>query len=345
MLKSRILSIFNKITPLVDIGIFYYLFSYLNAQEHILFKIFSYVCIAGIIFVLYRWGRAMYLVVKSKKEVSEYLLANRVIPICGKQRVGKSSLASYFAQVVRENVYSNIPLRVNGKYTYKLNSDILTCRKQIPDLSLLIVDEANLFYNNIHSDKEDSNIFGQAVLCQCVGHFFDGNVLYVSVDVERLPKQIRDVYSAKLQVTASESYRYSLLGDLLLRVSAKIFLRDERIFTGLRVWKAQHYEFIHQEQYISLLGNKDNEFSPMLTFCAFQNFGLSTYDDRYMKAYYKDKPHNQNDRWNSLILNKEDFEQLYDGAVIAYLNNLKKEEEQKQKKIRIIDPNEKGSTE
>lgn len=341
MVKSRILTWLNRFTPIVDITILWWIFTEFNQREEGAYKVIAIGCIFLIALCVWRWGCALWMVHKSKVEAQEYMLSNRVIPICGKQRVGKSSLASYFSNVMSKSVYSNIPLRVKGKMTKKLNSKILTCRNQIEDGSLLIVDEASLFYNNVKSDDVDGNIFGQAVLCQCVGHFFDGNILYVSVDVNRLPKPIRDNYSSKLQVVESQSYHYSILGDLLLRILAKILLKDElRIFTGLRVWKAQHYEFICEEQYISLLGDKNNEFSPLLTFSTFQNFGLSTYDDRYMRAYYQDKPVNKDEYWESLIINKQDFELLYDGAVIAYLNNINKENEQKKSRVIIKDKTE-----
>lgn len=335
-IKSRILTLLNKITPLVDIVALAFIFNQCNKSEkqHLMF--IGYVALFGIGFCIYRWIKAFWIVHKSNVQGYDYLLANRVIPICGKQRVGKSSLASYFSSLAIGETYSNIPLKIKGKYTNKLTTKILTCRERIPDGSLLVVDEANLFYNNIHSDIDDDNIFGQAVLCQCVGHFFDGNILYVAVDTDRIPKQLRVCYSAQLQVVSSCAYKYSILGDLLLKMLVKTLLKEKRVFTGLRVWKAQHYEKIKEEQYISALGDKENEFAPLLTFAMWQNFGLSTYDDRYMRSYYDDKPRARDDRWDSLIINKEDFKALYDSVFLNYLEMISKETDTK-KQIRIID--------
>lgn len=333
--KSRILTICNVFTPLVDIGVLFVLASTLIKKEDKAMTVAGYACIALVAFVCWRWAKAIYLVLKSKSEADYYLLANRVIPICGKQRAGKSSLASYLATRALGNVYSNIPLRIRGNYTNKLTTDVLTCRTQIPDGSLLIVDEANLFYNNIHSDIDDNNIFGQAILCQLVGHFFDGNIIYSAVDTDRIPKQLRACYSAQLQVVGSAPYRYSFIGDALLRLAVKFTLKEKRIFTGLRVWKAQHYEKIKEEQYVSLLGDKENEFSPLIKFACWQNFGLSQYDDRYMKAYYKDMPEEPKLLWDSLEINKKDFENLYDSVMINYLTNIAKEREEMNKTVRI----------
>lgn len=331
---SKILTVLNLLTPLIDLCFLYDFYEIFQDQED--YTWLSYVALAGIVYLLYRWGKALFMVWKSKTDALEYLLNNRVIPICGKQRVGKSSLASYFSKIMPKSVYSNVPIKIKGKFTKKLTTDILTCKERIPDGSLLFVDEASLFYYNNKTENGDDNIFGQAVLCQCVGHFFDGNILYVSVDTDRLPKPIRDNYSSLLQVTASGSYKYSILGDALLEFFAKPLLKEKRIFTGVRVWKAQHYERIMQEQYISLLGKEENEnkFAPFMKFASFQTFGLDTYDDRYMQAYYLEKPEHKDERWKSLQLTYADFKDLYDGAVIKYLVSLN--ETQGGKNIKII---------
>lgn len=327
----RIFSFFNKITPLVDIACLWMIFDNYksNAKNANLIRIAALI---GIAFVLWRWGKAFYKVFKSKHTADYYLLDNRVIPICGKQRVGKSSLACYFAKRNIGKVFSNIPLRLKGKYTYKLTTPILTCREQVEDYSMFLVDEASLFYNNLKSDDTSGVIYGQAVMCQCVGHFFDGNIIYVSVDTNRLPKQIRDNYSAMLQVVGSDCYKYSFIGDALLTMLAKRYYKTKRIYTGLRIWNAQHYESIKEEQYISLLGNnsKENGFSPLYEFACFQTFGLDEYDDRYMKAYYKTKPIHKPNIWTSLQLNEEDFKYLYDSALFKYLTRIDEENRQKE---------------
>lgn len=320
----RIFSLLNKFTPVVDIVALYLISQNYNASNGNLVVL---LCYFGIGFVIYRWVKAFYKVFKSKTEADLYLLDNRVIPICGKQRVGKSSLACYFANRNIGKVYSNIPLRLRGKYTNKLTTEILTCREQVDDYSMFLVDEASLFYNNMKSDDTDGVIYGQAVLCQCVGHFFDGNILYVSVDTSRIPKMIRDNYSAVLQVTGSECYKYSFLGDFLLKIIAKKIYKNQRIYTGVRIWKAQHYESIKEDQYISLLGqNEDkNGFSPLHEFASFQSFGLDQYDDRYMKAYYKTKPKHRPNAWDSLQLTENDFKYLYDSALFKYLKKIDEE--------------------
>ena len=325
----HLFSLLNKITPLVDLLALWVIFQRYQGDNQGVVKV---ACLILIGFIAFRWGKAFWIVMKSKTTADLYLLDNRVIPICGKQRVGKSSLACYFANRNIGKVYSNIPLRLKGKYTNKLTTEILTCREQVEDYSMFLVDEASLFYNNLKSEDTDV-IYGQAVMCQCVGHFFDGNIVYVSVDTSRLPKQIRDNYSAVLQVVGSDCYKYSFLGDMLLAGAVKAFYKTKRVYTGLRIWKAQHYEAIKQDQYVSLLGQnaENNGFAPLYEFASFQSFGLDEYDDRYMKAYYKTKPRHRPNIWDSLQLTPEDFEYLYDSALFKYLKQIDIENHQKAK--------------
>lgn len=342
-LAPRVLSFLNKITPLVDIFVLWLIFDrYQGGENSAIVKILA---LLGIAFIIYRWIKAFWKVERSKHEADFYLLDNRVIPICGKQRVGKSSLACYFAKRNIGDVYSNIPLRLKGKFTNKLTTNILTCREQVEDYSMFVVDEASLFYNNLKSDDTNGVIYGQAVMCQCVGHFFDGNIIYVSVDTSRLPKQIRDNYSAILQVVGSDSYRYSWVGDMILRALARIYYKNKRIYTGLRIWNAQHYESIKEDQYISLLGknSQENGFAPLYEFATWQTFGLDEYDDRYMKAYYKTKPKHRPNIWDSLQLNEEDFKYLYDSALFKYLARIDAENAMKErmKEIGIEEKSEK----
>lgn len=331
---GRVFKVLNHFTWLVDCAVLAMLAAKLSGQKGLSYSVLSIVCYVGIGLCLWRAGKAHFLVIKSKSMAVDYMRANRVIPVCGKQRVGKSSLACYMASCGGKYrpVFSNIPLKIKGKFTRKLTAEALAIKTALPEESICLLDEANLFYNNVKSDSSDPAIFGQSVLCQLVGHFFDGNIFYVAVDTGRLPKLIRDNYSAHLQVLESISYRYSIIGDTFLKFIAGLLMPDDTIYTGLRVWHAQHYEHIIDETYTALLGQdeKQNMFSPVKTFCRFQDFGLSEYDDRYMRFYYQDIPEEQEKRWDSLSLSNVDLRSMYDGEVVKYLNDLQRTKEQKE---------------
>lgn len=333
---NKILNIYNKITVFVDIG---FIFMFINQLDKIEEKTgpetVLYYGLFILLFVLcYKYIRAFVYVVKSTMDREVYLLNNRVVAICGKQRVGKTSLGVYFAKYSKK-VYSNTPMKVRRKYTNKLTTDILTLKTRIDDKSLLVIDEANLFYNNTMS-HEEKTLYGQALLCQCVGHFFDGNILYIATDVDRMPKIIRDEWATKLQVIRSKSYHYSFIGDSLLKLLYFLVNGESLKYTGIRLWEAQQYEKIQQEQYISLVGKKENEnmFSPFYQFADFQNIGVVEYDDRYMNQYYLERDINIDEKWDSLQLNVDDFTKLYDGLLSKYIKGLEDEKENT-KKINI----------
>lgn len=328
---NRVLSVFNRFTFFVDLVVFSLLISHLGKIEDKseVETVFYYGLIVTLIVYAILYIRGIVIVIKSRIEREVYLLSNRVCAITGKQRVGKTSLGVYFSKYAKK-VYSNTPMRVKRKFTNKLTTDILTLKTRIEDESMLIIDEANLFYNNTMS-HEDKLLFGQALLCQCVGHFFDGNILYIATDVDRMPKIIRDEWSTKLQVLRSRSYHYSIFGDLLLK-SIYAFVNGEPLkFTGIRIWEAQQYEKIYEEQYISLLGQKEDEnhFAPFYEFCAYQDIGSVEYDDRYMNAYYLERDLNVDETWKQLQLDREDFEKLYDGLLSKYIKNLEAEKTEK----------------
>lgn len=323
-IMNRILNIFNRFTVLVD---FAFILHFINKLHKINDKsdietVLYYGLMVLLVVLAFKYIRATFYVIKSAMDREIYLLNNRVVAVCGKQRVGKTSMGVYFAKYGKK-VYTNTPMKIKRKYTNKLTTDILTLKTKIDDNSLLVIDEANLFYNNTMS-HEEKTLYGQALLCQCVGHFFDGNIIYIATDVDRMPKIIRDEWATKLQVIRSKSYHYSFVGDSLLKLLYFVVNGKSLKYTGLRIWEAQQYEKIQQEQYISLLGKNegDNKFSPFYQFADYQNIGVVEYDDRYMNKYYTERIQNNDEKWNSLQLNTEDFGKMYDGLLAKYIKNL-----------------------
>ena len=185
---DKIFSRLNKFSFVLDLVISLFMIF----DKILIFKICGVVLA---VFTIYRVIKAYNKVARSKVLAYNYLRNNRVLGLEGKQRVGKTSLACYFIYVLNEESYSNIPLKINGKYTKKLETCHLSCDKKLPEYSVLFIDECNLFYNNLYQEKSSKNnnstIFGQAMLEQCIGHFTDGNIIYASTDIERLPSEIR----------------------------------------------------------------------------------------------------------------------------------------------------------
>ena len=313
----------NILSPLVDILIGIYVYNSYSGER----QIFNYLGLLYVAYIVYRFGRALLKVSGSKDRARSYMADNRVIAMDGPQRRGKTSLAGYFGLCSGGDVFGNVPMKIRGKYTYQLTTEMLTCQYQLPQYSFLHIDECNLFYHNLKDQKKfDSLIFGQAALEQCIGHFTDGNMVYSSTDVFRLPKQIRDNFSSHLQVLGQESYQFSYIGSALIKIISKFF-GVRRCFTGLRCWTAQHFEKISDDGYTydlssNTVDDKDKRYADMLQFAMFQSPNTFEYDDRYMRAFY-DKlriPHYE--RWKKLALDMEDFSLLYDSEILKYFKSI-----------------------
>lgn len=323
---NKIFPLLNVISPLVDVLIGYVI--YLRADNDIL-KVCSVLYIG---YIIYRFVRACCKVLKSKSDIEAYCLNNRVIAVKGKQRCGKSSFVCYASSILKSKIYSNIPFKIKGKFTNKLTTDILSCRESVPEYSTLVVDECNLFYHNLRTSKSGSNdlIFGQSAFCQCVGHFTDGNVFYSATDVDRIPKEIRDNFSCHLQMLEQNSYQFSFIGAFILKMVGNM-LGIRRVYTGLRIWHAQHFEKLSENGYTYDLSNNELtdkfKFANLMEFACFQSFNSFEYDDRYMKSFYDKLPKHVSVKWEDFKINFADFKNLYDSEIVRFFDGILKEQE------------------
>jgi len=327
-LYKKYFPLLNILAVLVDVGLLVYLSGcYDETIPHL-------ICIAGVIFILYRLFKACLMVSRSKGQLLTYALNNRVIAVKGKQRVGKSSFVCYACSVLGGNIFSNIPFKIKGKFTHKLTSEILSLRESVPEYSTLCIDECNLFYNNLRTKQGSQLIFGQAALEQCVGHFTDGNIFYSATDVDRLPKEIRDNFSCKLQMLEQRTYDFSFLGSFILKIIGKS-LGFKRIYTGVRIWHAQHFEKLNEEGYVyDLSGNEEGQgfkYANLYTFATFQSINSFEYDDRYMKSFYDQLPAAAKEKWKSFRISVDEFDYLYDSEIVKFFKNIIEEQEYNQR--------------
>lgn len=299
----RIFPVLNLLSVGVDLAICIFLNSALVNAKPIL-RLLPLVYFG---FICYRVGKALYLCIRSRSNALDYLRNNRVIPIDGKQGSGKTSLSAYFAYISRSPVASNTPLKIRGKYCRVLSDNALALVSRVPDNSLLVVDECNLFYNATFGEGAfdskrgySSALFAQSIFCQCVRHFTDGNILYCSVDTERLPKILRSVFSCKLQTLSQSSYDFAPIGSIVISMIYSLF--GVKVHTGIRRWTAKHYERVLDDQYTAIVSDDDSEFCPTLHFATLQSLTSFDYDDRYMRAFYELLPEEKEAFYNSLSL-------------------------------------------
>lgn len=292
-------------------------------------KIYKFIGLAYLIFILYRLGKSIYLFIRSRKDAREYLQDNRVLAVEGKQRVGKTSLCCYFLSVLKSPTYTNVPIELKGKYSKKVSTDILALQHKIPEGSTIYIDECNLYYNNLRNGKstENNNIFGQSIFCQCVGHFTDGNIIYSSTYTDKLPKEIRVNFSCRSQVLRQYTYQFSFIGSLAFKALCRLFGAKD-VYTGLRCWDMQHYEKVHSfeddegsngDYNVDL--NNNGKFAPVYTFADFQSYDYY-YNDRYMKGLYDVLDKAITERFNSIDIDISDASLLYDAEVFRYMTNI-----------------------
>ncbi len=313
----------NIATIFIDILLCILLYRLIPDDEDVM--IWKYAIIAFAIFELYRFGKSLFMVIRSKNIALDYLNSNRVIAICGKQGSGKTSLSLYFCSLLGSPVYSNAPAKIKGKFTRKLTVPILSAKEKIPLYSICHVDEANLYYNNLtnSSSVENANIFGQSCFEQLCRHFTDGNIIYSCTDVDRLPKELRDNYSCRLQTLGQQTYNYSFVSAVILKILLKPFGKYR---FGVRIWNAQHYEKISTDRYFfDLASEKKNDrdaFSSVFTFASFQSPRSFVYDDRYMSGLYDMLPDADSILWDNLHISPDDLKSLYDSRVLSYFSRV-----------------------
>lgn len=310
---------FNKFSWIVDLIVsVFFIFS--NNTLLFIFGIFL------LIYTTYKVIKCFIKVKNSDALLYNYLRENRVLGLEGKQRVGKTSLACNMLKVLGSESYTNIPIKIRGKMTKKLTTKILSCQVRIPERSNLFIDECNLFYNNVHQMKstgKNRTIFGQSMLEQCIGHFTDGNIIYASTDIERLPSEIRRNISSYARVLGQYNEQYSIIGRFLIKLIYGC-LGFTEVHTGLRCWRVQHLEKISASSYTFDLSNAEvngRNYAPIYHFCTFNDPLEFEYNDRYMLGIYKDLPmlDNEGEIFTKLEFTREDLPDLFDSEITRYI--------------------------
>lgn len=319
---KRLYGFVNVFSVFLDFLIAFIFISYGKAK--LVLCILGYVYFA---FILIRCIIALYRCISSRIKAKEYLQANRVLPVEGKQRSGKTSFCSWLCSLNKAPVYSNVPILLRGNYTRKLSTDILSLHSKIEENSIIYIDECNLYYNNLRNGKstENNNIFGQSIYSQCVGHFTDGNIIYSSTYTDKLPKEIRVNFSCRAQVLGQHTFNFSFIGSFFVKFFFKFFLKKD-IYTGLRHWQVQHYERIHSSieedgLYSVDLNNSNSKFAPVYDFYCLNSY-IFEYNDRYMRGLYEPLPEAVIECFENLDVDISNTSSLYDAEIFKYMQDV-----------------------
>lgn len=313
----------------IDLVIYYFLCNYVyNAQ----FKTSSIGIIVYLpLFIqIYYCFKYEFMVIKSNQVCKSIINNGRVMGFGGKQGAGKSSFATYLASFkCFSNIYSNTPIKIRRKYTCMLENDILNLDTQIPDNSLCMMDEATLFWHNILSQQQgklSKELYSQEIMTQCVRHFWDGNIFYMSTDLNRLPPVIRENVGIVNFALQQDNKTISYVSGVLFCSLAK-FCGFE-FHNGLRYWDMQQFEKIPDKQYTFDLAQQDknqdlSKYANLIRIYCFDNPNRFSYNDRFLAGVYKELPLHENHYWTSLNFDKDLLKNLGYGKLIEFFDSKK----------------------
>lgn len=329
-LLFKIFAFLNRFAHWCDFVIFYFLTDWVYNTQ---FKENSlgWLCYIPLIFQLYLCIKYEWLVFKSRGICENILYNGRVMGFSGKQGCGKSSFACYLASFRRfSKVYSNIPLQIKNKFTRVLESDILLLNSKIEDNSLLFIDEATLFYHNLKTQNNNNlsdSLYSQEILTQLIRHFFDGNLFYISTDINRLPQVLKEnIGLTNFMLRQDNKIVSYLTGNIVVLVGKLLGFNFKN---GIRHWQFQQFEKIPDKNYTFDLANQESDtnlknYANLIDVYAFNNPNLFNYDDRFMKGVYAELPKHIDNYWESLEFNGELLSQIGYGEIVNYFRKKKK---------------------
>lgn len=280
---------------------------------------YVYVLIAFSFFELYRVIKGFIMIFKSRSFNDIILNYSRSMGVCGPQGSGKTSLSCYIATNKRfSDVYSNVPINLNGKFTYKITENHMDLKSKFDEYSLILFDEISLYFDNLNQVKKGSREEKLGVFNQFIRHFIDGNFICTSVNISRIPKFIREKLSIVIN-TLNQSRYDMLLFNFLYR---KIF----KIDYSLRVWDTLILRDLQQtsDTYNFDLSNVNDKINiaNLYTFVCANWLNSFKYDDRYFKPIYKGKTNNK--RFKHIKLTKKDLNNYGVKELDEKINGVKK---------------------
>lgn len=311
----------------IDCIILYYVIKAVCDSSDNQYYMILYLIPAYLLFINIRFT---YRIIKSKILIKNLAKNNRVQGFEGAQGRGKTSLMLYMASVLKKPIYSNIPFKIRGNFTYILGTDIINLKSRVKENAVLIFDEITLYYNNLMSGKtkdEKYNIYSFELLLQLCRHFFDGNIFTASVSMGRVPAVLEEKYSIFNRVLGQTTKMNSFLIAPLLYLFALVF--KKKIDVGVRCWTYQTFERIdHENYYFDLSSNKesvkDQYYANLINIYAYNNSLDFDYNDRFMKFLYDQVAVDKNKKFEHLDF---DIKSLSKTGFSKIIEHFKKEKE------------------
>lgn len=325
----KVLGFLNRFAHWFDLIIYYFLCNWLFKTQFSSSG-FGFLIFAPLVIQIYLCFKYEYKVFKSKNACTDILLNGRVMGFSGLQGQGKSSFATFLSSnKYFDKVYSNTPIKLRGKYTCMVEQDILNLDTQIDDKSLIILDEATLFYHNRKSDNKTKladELYAQEIFTQCVRHFTDGNIFYISTDLSRLPAVIRENVGLVNFMLGQGNKTISFLTGFVACSLANLLGYEMR--NGLRYWDFQQFVKIPDSQYTFDLSRqtKDEDlsnFANLVRVYTFDNPNLFDYNNRFLAGVYKELPKHIDKHWSSLEFDRKLLSDIGYGEIVSFFDKKK----------------------
>lgn len=280
------------------------------------------------IFLTYRLVKYEYKCIASRQIIKDTALNKRVQGFGGFQGCGKTSFMLYSMYVLNaKNYYTNFPCKIRGKYTKKLNNEILQLDNAVQENSVLGVSEATLFFHNLLTNyknkNELDNLFGQELHQQIIRHAYNGNLFYDSIDLTRMPQALRENIGLTNYMLGQHSKTFSFILTPLLSLIAKPF--GIELHGNMRIWDVQQFEKIPENNYTFDLSNQEKDtniknYANLIEFCTWDSVNYFEYDDRFLHGLYEKLPLNNSKLWETLKFSDSDLRDIGYGYLIDFFN-------------------------
>lgn len=324
---SKVLNFLGRISGYIEILL---LFLYLPLLSS--FWSYYWLFYALPIWLLYINGKYEFKTFMSKFAIRQSSKDYIVMGHEGKQGSGKSSLTAFILSELTKNdkkayIITNVPMRINGKFTYKVTPDILNLEAKVPPHSYIFLDEWVLIFNNLDDKLKFADLQSTAYLEQLYRHFTDkGNIFGASVSMSRAPKIQRDNFSAYRFMDGLTVVKNSYIIAPIIKLVAKL-LKYEFDY-GFMAWRTFLIRDIEHENYnfdLSGLENKKGTSSPRWSFAevivAYNNKGRFDYDSKFMQHIYNELPLAELEQFDSLEFKKEDLRKMGWGELTNFFDD------------------------
>lgn len=322
-----ILKFLNRLAPYAEVAIVWFCIDGLKEQYQD--KSYFILFYAIPILMLYRVLKWEWICFKSKDIIKTNALNSRVQGFGGKQGAGKTSFMLYSLYVIHsDNIYTNFPCKIRGKYTYQLDNKVLNLDERIPDNSCCAISEATMLFHNIVSGgrgnvEETKDLYAQQLHQQIIRHLYDGNLFYDSVDLTRLPKMLKDNMGMTNFMLGQGSVKLSYFINPILNIFAKLL--GFELSGSIRYWDLQQFEKIPEDGYTFDLSTQEKStdlkhYANLLRISTWNSSLRFDYDDRFLRGLYVKLPEHVAKQWDSLKYCEQDLRDIGYGFLLEFFD-------------------------